>query len=108
MFTETRQLRFVPGNVLSESDMYLFYSTAINIDHKKIILTSAIFYAPYIWPTTVHVYTYVNKKPNNFTPQLGNDISQILQNQSLSVVCPSETFSGPFFVHDISPGLLLE
>jgi len=58
VFTETRQLRFVPGNVLSESDMYLFYSTAINIDHKKIILTSAIFYAPIYmanYCTRVHI-----------------------------------------------------
>ena len=45
VFTEIRHLKFVPGNVLSESDTYLLYSTAINIE-KKIILTSAIFYAP--------------------------------------------------------------
>ena len=45
VLTETRHLIFVPRNVLSESDTYLFYSTAINID-KKIILASAIFYAP--------------------------------------------------------------
>jgi len=47
VFTETKHLKFVPGNVLSESDMYLFYSTYIcNQYWHKIILISAIFYAP--------------------------------------------------------------
>jgi len=27
VFTETRHLKFVPGNVLSESDTYIFYSS---------------------------------------------------------------------------------
>jgi len=31
---EIRHIEFVPGNVLSGSDTYLFYSTAINIDKK--------------------------------------------------------------------------
>jgi hypothetical protein len=54
VFTETRHLIFVPINVLSESDTYLFYSTAINID-KKQSWRRPFSMRQFIWQTIVVV-----------------------------------------------------